>query len=86
MIEFAGHIEKRGGTPLEAVEYKHIYLDRLSEKIKDRIAGLESGSISPDEMIVPGGPRDTVFDPRRLGRRDGAYDDGVVARAQQWRE
>ena len=57
MIEFVGHIEKRGGTPLEAVEYKHIYLDRLSEKIKDRIAGLESGSISPDEMIVPGGRR-----------------------------
>ena len=57
MIEFAGHIEKRGGTPLDAVEYKHIYLDRLSEKIKDRIAGLEAGSIAPDEMVVPGGRR-----------------------------
>ncbi len=57
MIEFAGHIEKRGGTPLDAVEYKHIYLDRLSEKIKDRIAGLEAGSIAADEMVVPGGHR-----------------------------
>ena len=57
MIEFAGHIEKRGGTPLDALEYKHIYLDRLSEKIKDRIAGLEAGSTAPDEMVVPGGLR-----------------------------
>ena len=57
MIEFAGHIKKRGGTPLDPVEYKHIYLDCLSEKIKHRIAGLESGSISPDEMVVPGGRR-----------------------------
>ena len=55
MIEFAEHIEKRGGRPLDPVEYKHIYLERLGEKIKDRIAGLESGSIVPDEIIVPGG-------------------------------
>ena len=57
MIEFAGHIEKRGGTPLDPVDYKHLYLDRLSEKIKGRIAGLEAGSIAADEMVVPGGRR-----------------------------
>jgi phosphoglycolate phosphatase-like HAD superfamily hydrolase len=57
MIEFTEQMKKRGGKPLEALEYKHIYHDRLMEKIKDRRDGLQAGRIAPDEMMVPGGRR-----------------------------
>jgi phosphoglycolate phosphatase-like HAD superfamily hydrolase len=57
MIEFTEQMKKRGGKPLEPLEYKHIYHDRLMEKIKDRREGLSAGRIAPDEMIVPGGRR-----------------------------
>ena len=57
MIEFAEQMKKRGGTPLDPLEYKHIYLDRLNVRIKDRLEGLRAGRIPPDEMIVPGGRR-----------------------------
>jgi phosphoglycolate phosphatase-like HAD superfamily hydrolase len=57
MIEFTEQMKKRGGKPLEPLEYKHIYHDRLMEKIKDRRDGLRAGRIAPDEMIVPGGRR-----------------------------
>lgn len=57
MIEFADQLKKRGGNPLDPLEYKHIYLDRLNVRIKDRLEGLRAGRIPPDEMIVPGGRR-----------------------------
>src|SRR5437764_8125994 len=40
MIEFADQIRARGGTPLDPLEYKKIYLDRLHEKIQYRIQEL----------------------------------------------
>ncbi|MBI2689597.1 MAG: HAD family hydrolase [Acidobacteria bacterium] len=54
MIEFADQIKKRGGTPEEPVVYKHMYLDRLMVKIKDRIDDLEKGRIAPETWLVPG--------------------------------
>ncbi len=54
MIEFAEQIRKRGGKPRDPLEYKHIYLDRLMDKIRHRIEQLRSESLSPDEMMVPG--------------------------------
>ena len=54
MIEFTEQMKKRGGRPEEPLAYKHIYLDRLNDKIKDRIRGLESGEVEPDRMMVPG--------------------------------
>lgn len=57
MIEFTEQMKKRGGKPLEPLEYKHMYHDRLMEKIQDRREGLRAGRIAPDEMIVPGGRR-----------------------------
>ena len=53
-IQLAEEIKKRGGTPEEPMVYKTEYLRRLHEKIKDRKAGLRNGSISPEEMLVPG--------------------------------
>ena len=54
MIQLAEEIAKRGGRPLEPLQYKRVYHDRLWQRIKGRIADLESGRVAPDEMMVPG--------------------------------
>jgi phosphoglycolate phosphatase len=54
MIEFAEQVTKRGGTPLDPVEYKRMYLDLLWERIEHRVAGLKSGEIAQQDMVVPG--------------------------------
>ncbi len=54
MIELAEEIKKRGGTPKEPLEYKHIYLNRLWDRIKDRVEGLKFGKYDPADFIVPG--------------------------------
>ena len=54
MIQLAEEVEKRGGTPLEPLAYKRIYLDRLWDRIQDRVAGLKAGLINPDDLTVPG--------------------------------
>ena len=54
MIELTEQIRARGGEPLDALEYKHIYLNLLGERIRDRIEGLRSGAVSPEELLVPG--------------------------------
>lgn len=53
-IELAEQVKKRGGTPEEPLVYKHMYLDRLHERIKDRLAELRNGHCSPDKYLVPG--------------------------------
>ncbi len=54
MIELAENIEKRGGVPFEPLTYKQMYLDRLHEKIRDRLEELENGKVSPEKYLVPG--------------------------------
>jgi phosphoglycolate phosphatase len=54
MMQLAEEVKKRGGEPLEPVAYKYQYLDRLWERIKHRVAGLESGELAPDDLMVPG--------------------------------
>jgi len=54
MIRLAEEVKRRGGRPLNPLEYKRIYHERLSEKIRGRIEGLRSGRIDPEEMRVPG--------------------------------
>lgn len=54
MFALAEEIAKRGGRPLEALEYKREYLRRLEIHIASRSNGLRDGSIAPDEMLVPG--------------------------------
>jgi phosphoglycolate phosphatase-like HAD superfamily hydrolase len=54
MIELAGHVSRRGGTPRDPLEYKKQYLDLLWEKVRDRVDGLEKGRISPERYLVPG--------------------------------
>jgi phosphoglycolate phosphatase len=54
MIQLCEEVRQRGGEPLASLEYKWMYLDRLWERIKGRVAGLKSGEIKPQEMMVPG--------------------------------
>lgn len=54
MIELAEQITKRGGTPLDPLEYKYEYLRRLEVRIADRVRGLENKSITPDSLLIPG--------------------------------
>ena len=54
MIELAENVTKRGGTPRDPLDYKRQYLDLLWERIKDRVADLETGRAAPEQYLVPG--------------------------------
>ncbi len=47
-------VVKRGGKHVDPLEYKHEYLRRLNEHIKDRKKGLENGTLKKEDLIVPG--------------------------------
>jgi len=54
MIEFARQVRQRGGEPLEPLLYKKMYLDRLHDRIRGRLAELRAGKAAPDQYLVPG--------------------------------
>jgi phosphoglycolate phosphatase-like HAD superfamily hydrolase len=54
MFELVDQIRRRGGSPRDPLEYKHEYLRRLERRISDRIEGLSSGRLKPDQFLVPG--------------------------------
>lgn len=54
MIRVAEEVRARGGSPADPLTYKRLYHDRLMEKIRGRREGLADGSISPEELLVPG--------------------------------
>lgn len=54
MIELAHQVQMRAGKPLDPLAYKGMYLDRLHDKIRDRLAELRNRSVSPDKYLVPG--------------------------------
>jgi len=54
MIQLADEIRQRGGTPLDPLEYKHEYHALLWRRISGRVAALESGTITPEPLTVPG--------------------------------
>jgi phosphoglycolate phosphatase-like HAD superfamily hydrolase len=54
MIELAEQVRKRGGVPKEPLEYKRMYLDRLHERIGDRLRELREGACAPERYLVPG--------------------------------
>ncbi len=66
MIQLAEEVQKRGGTPLEPLEYKRMYHDRLWARIEGRVAGLKSGRIPRDDLLVPGS-RELLTSLRRRG-------------------
>ncbi len=54
MIRLADEVRARGGSPLDPLDYKRRYLDRLWEVIRHRVEELRSGNCSPDKYAVPG--------------------------------
>lgn len=54
MMQLAEEVEKRGGEPLEPIEYKDMYYERLNPIVEEKIAKLESGEISGKELTVKG--------------------------------
>jgi phosphoglycolate phosphatase len=54
MMALAEAIEARGGTPLDPLVYKKMYLDRLWEKIEGRVESLRLGHADPEQYMVPG--------------------------------
>src|ERR1043166_8003862 len=54
MIALAQEIEKRGGTPLDPLEYKKRYLELLNERIRDTIDELRQERCAPEKYLVPG--------------------------------
>ncbi|MBT3318663.1 MAG: HAD family hydrolase [Clostridia bacterium] len=53
-IELAGEVKKRGGHPLEPIEYKETYHALLLERIDHRLEGLRSKTLSLADCVVPG--------------------------------
>jgi phosphoglycolate phosphatase len=54
MIQLAERIQERGGQPRDPLWYKHEYLRRLEGHIGARTAGLESGAIRAEQLLVHG--------------------------------
>jgi phosphoglycolate phosphatase-like HAD superfamily hydrolase len=54
MIHVAEEVARRGGQPLDAREYKRIYVERLWRHVEHRVAGLKQGRIPADDLMVPG--------------------------------
>ena len=54
MIALADAVAARGGTPLDPLVYKKMYLDRLWTKIQARVEALRDGEVSPETYLVPG--------------------------------
>jgi phosphoglycolate phosphatase len=57
MIRLAEEVTKRGGTPLEPLQYKHRYHDLLWRDVGQRIENVRSRVIPPEEFTVPGAQR-----------------------------
>ncbi|MCK4978380.1 MAG: HAD family hydrolase [Anaerolineales bacterium] len=54
MIRLAEEIEKRGSAPQEPLAYKNLYHDLLMNRIIERLEGLRSGELQPEDWAVPG--------------------------------
>ena len=54
MIQLAEEVKRRGGQPLDPLQYKHRYHDLLMERIQGRLDALASGAATPEEWTVPG--------------------------------
>ena len=54
MIRLNEEVAQRGGKPADPLEYKGKYHQQLLDRIQDRIEGLESKRLQPEEMVVPG--------------------------------
>jgi phosphoglycolate phosphatase len=54
MIQLVDEIRKRGGTPLDPLEYKREYHDLLWQRIAGRVTALDRGTTPAESLTVPG--------------------------------
>jgi phosphoglycolate phosphatase-like HAD superfamily hydrolase len=54
MMQLAERIKERGGQPEEPLWYKHEYLRRLDERIRERLDGIRDGKLQRDDFLVFG--------------------------------
>ena len=54
MMRLADEVRSRGGEPRPPLDYKRQYHDLLWARISHRVAGLKDGSLTPEELTVPG--------------------------------
>ena len=54
MMRLAEEVRKRGGLAAEPLEYKHLYHERLMERIEGRRDRLRSGEAEAESMLVSG--------------------------------
>ncbi|HZU35610.1 MAG TPA: HAD family hydrolase [Gemmataceae bacterium] len=54
MMQLADEVRRRGGRPLEPLEYKHRYHDLLMQRIRGRLDALEAGTATAEQWTVPG--------------------------------
>ncbi len=54
MMQLADEVKSRGAAPQDPLEYKNRYHDLLSTQIDGRVSGLEKGTITAEEVTVPG--------------------------------
>jgi len=54
MIQLQEEVQKRGAKPLDPLQYKQLYLDRLMKRIAGRRDDLASGRSKPGDYLVPG--------------------------------
>ena len=54
MLRLCEEIRHRGAIPLDALDYKRMYLERLWKHIEGRVNGLKEGTLTPEEVTVPG--------------------------------
>ena len=47
-------VQRRGGAHVDPEVYKKGFLDRMEERVTERVNGLKAGTISPEELLVPG--------------------------------
>lgn len=66
MIQLAERIKERGGQPRESLWYKHEYLRRLEERIRERKQTIRTEARTPDDLLVYGS-RPLLEELRRRG-------------------
>ncbi|MEP6716476.1 MAG: HAD family hydrolase [Terriglobia bacterium] len=54
MEPFVAQVRALGGSPLSPEEYKAEILSRIEHRRREMTAGIESGTIDPDLLLVPG--------------------------------
>ncbi|HTS24821.1 MAG TPA: HAD family hydrolase [Bryobacteraceae bacterium] len=54
MIALSEEVKRRGGSPLDPLQYKQRYLELLAQVIRSRLEELRAGQCSPDRYLVPG--------------------------------